>query len=212
MIGTLKQPELISASGGTCDSGSSTGHRTNSTFTPSSARGKSFDTSISSTPSKMKTADNTSAGLGQFIDSPSQTHRYHIPHQQTTFPQLAQEQGIRSWNPDVLDDRWHLTPRETQSSSTSMLTSSPERLNTMTNASPFPSSQGSMHWLSGGSIWNDTKPQQSNIYINQQQSSSSDTSDEGGVRLDKEEQPKPEIARPTTGRSQRCVPLVPFPC
>ena len=88
-----------------------------STFT-----GQSVNTSLASTPSKMQynNSDTTSlmSDFGHFQESPGHTHRFHIPFQSKTFPQLANERGVRPWDSHSIDDRWSLGSGEAGPKST----------------------------------------------------------------------------------------------
>ena len=84
-------------------------------FTPSSKCCKSsFEASVSSTPSKIRSSSRTSfsSGVGHQYLSPDKTHLYQVAPQTKTFNQLVHERGVRDWNPRKLDDRWHLASEE----------------------------------------------------------------------------------------------------
>ena len=213
MTNTLSQPNnLVSSPSGTGGSFSSTSNRTNSTFTPNSTYGKSLDTSITSTPSKMRNSTNSSVELspGYITNSPSLTRHYHIPHQNKTFEQLAEEQGLRSWNSSTFDNRWTLEPHEMNfdlsGNSRPVLASSSEHpfLNTTSQllyrqGGPFTAS------VSSTSPCNTRPPQRYEHWnIEPQRASSSENSDDGGVRLSSSsEQRTPEFNLPGLSHSQR---------
>ena len=84
-------------------------------FTPSSKCCKSsFEASVSSTPSKIRSSSRTSfsSGVGHQYLSPDKTHVYQVAPQTKTFNQLVHERGLRNWDSRKLDDRWHLASGE----------------------------------------------------------------------------------------------------